>query len=238
MFDLFRRSGPSPKQIGRAVKRLTEPHGEAGPRIEAAERLAQWGTPEALFGLVKRFSISSRVITEDIEEKRMVVDILASRGEAAVEPILRFMKSYSQVDWPVQALARIVSQEQLVELLLDAVRSVAESEFAAPEHRVGLIRALQGYVTPEMRPVLESLLEDADDDVRIVALEALAEIGEPVRERLLETFLDAEDRPRIRRRIAEIFAERGWDVKGFRPKMEESLPEGFGLSAKGVIRRL
>ena len=103
MFDLFRRGQPSPKQIQKTVKRLTEPHGEQGPRIEAAERLAGWGTPEAIFGLVKRFTVSSRVITQDIEEKRIVVDMLVGLADASVEPLLRFMKTNHQVDWPVRA---------------------------------------------------------------------------------------------------------------------------------------
>ena len=238
MLDFFsRRSGPSPKQIQRAVRRLTESHGEEGPRIEAAERLLEWGTPEALFGLTNRFTMSSRVITQDIEEKRMVVEMLVAEGDRAIEPILRFMKTHHQVDWPVQALARIEPREQLVRHLLDIIEAVAESEFAAPVHRVSLIRAVQGHVTEEMRPTLEQFLNDADDDVRIVSIESLTELGESVREPLLEAYLDAEDRPRIRRRIAEIFADHRWTVKGFRPRIEEALPDGFGLNAKGVIRR-
>ena len=73
MFDFFRRGQPpSTKQIDRLVKRLTESQGEDGPRIEAAERLAEWGTPDALYALLKRFTISSKVITQDIEEKRKI----------------------------------------------------------------------------------------------------------------------------------------------------------------------
>ena len=237
MFDLFKRNGPSPKQIERAVRRLTESHGEGAPRFEAAEKLAAWGTPEALFGLVKRFTISSRVISEDIDEKRHVVELLVDQGEAAIEPILRYMKVYHQVDWPVEALARIVGEEQLSACLEEILKTVAQSEFAAPEHRVSLIRAVHGHVRPQMVPMLEAFLEDSDDDVRIVAIEALVELGESVRETILRTFLASGDRARIRRRIAEIFAEQEWDVKGFRPAIEESLPEGFALSAKGVVRR-
>jgi len=54
---------------------------------------------------------------------------------------------------------------------------------------------------------------------------------------LIEAFLQAEDRPRIRIKIAEIFADQEWPVKGYRPRIEETLPEGFHLSAKGLIRR-
>lgn len=238
MFGFFKRNGPTSKQIARAVKRLTESHGEEAPRIEAAQKLLEWGTPESLFGLTKRFTMSSRVITQDIEEKRMVVEMLVECGEAAVEPLLRFMKTYHQVDWPVQALARIVGKDQLANHLVKIIQTVAESEFAPPEHRVSLIRAVQGYVTPEMRATLESFLEDADDDVRLATVEALAELGEPIRECLIETFLKSADRPRICRRIVEIFADKSWDVKGFRPKIEASLPSGFRLNAKGVIQRL
>ncbi len=238
MFDFLKRSsGPTPKQIEKAVKRLTETHGEEGPRIEAAERLYDWGTSETLFALLKRFTMSSRVITQDIEEKRMIVRMLVEQGEAAVQPILRFMKAHPQVDWPVQALAEIVSKDELVRYLVEIIETVALSEFAAPEHRVSLIRAVHDHVTPEMAPLLRSFLEDADDDVRIAAVEGLVNLGQSNRETLLEAFLEAGDRPRIRRRIAELFVDRAWAVKGYRPKIEETLPEGFGLNAKGILQQ-
>ncbi len=237
MFDLFKRGAPSQKQIDRAVKRLTEPHGEEGPRIEAAERLFEWGTPEAIFGLVKRFTISSLVITQDVEEKRMVVEMLVNKGADAVQPVLRFMKIHHRVDWAVQALARIVPEQELIDHLIEIIKTVAESEFTASEHRVSLLRAIQGHVTREMSPTLQTFLTDSDDDVRIVAIEALASIGESVRECLLEAYVDTDDRPRVRRRIAEIFADQEWPVKGFRPRIEEALPDGFALNAKGLIRR-
>ncbi len=238
MFDFLKRSrGPSPKQIERAVKRLTETHGEEGPRIEAAQRLYDWSTPESLYALLKRFTISSRVITQDIEEKRMVVEMLQEKGADAVAPILRFVKHHHQVDWPIQALAGIVDRENLVAHLIDAIETVAESEFAAPDHRVSLVRAIQDHVTPEMVPLLRSLLDDSDDDVRIATVEALARLGEDEREALLEAFIAAADRPRIRRAIAELFAENGWNVKGYRPTMEAELPDGYALSAKGIVQR-
>jgi HEAT repeat protein len=239
MFDFFRRgSAPSSKQIDRVVKRLTEPGGENGPRIEAAERLAEWGTPDALFGLLKRFTISSNVITQDVEEKRMVVRMLVEKGREAVEPIVRFLRTHHNVEWPVQALSEILPREELVPKLVEILEKVAAaSEFTPPEHKADLIRAMRGHVTPEIASVLRQFLSDDDDDVRIAAIEAISEIGEEVREPLLEAFLAADDRPRIRIKIAEVFADRDWPVKGFRPKIEETLPEGFHLTAKGLVRR-
>jgi HEAT repeat protein len=238
MFDFFRGDKPSQKQIGKLVKRLTEGSGEEGPRIEAAERLCEWGTPEALFALLKRFTISSKVMTQDVEEKRMVVSMLVEKGKEAVDPILRFLSTHHQVEWPVQALSQILPREELVPRLVESLEKVAAaSEFTPPEHKADLIRAMRGHVTPEIAAVLRKFLADDDDDVRIAAVEAIAEAGEEAREQLLEALIAAADRPRIRIKIAEVFADRDWAVKGYRPKIEETLPEGFHVTAKGVIRR-
>ncbi len=239
MFDFLKRSStPSSKQIDKLVKRLTEPGGENGPRIEAAEKLSEWGTPESLYGLLKRFTISSNVITQDIEEKRMVVRMLVEKGRDAIEPILRFLRTHHNVEWPVQALSEILPREELVPKLVEILDKVAAaSEFTPPEHKADLIRAMRGHVTPEIASVLRKFLSDDDDDVRIAAIEAISEIGEEVREPLLEALIEAYDRPRIRIKIAEVFAEHDWPVKGYRPKIEETLPEGFHLTAKGLVRR-
>ena len=233
MFDFLKTKSP----IERLTKRVTETAGEDSPRIEAAQKLADMDTPEATFALARRFTISSKVITQDIEEKRMVVNMLAAKGERAVDPLLRFLRTYHQVEWPVQALARILPTEQLVPKLVAVLEDVAQNPFTSPEHRSSLIKAMHGHVTPEICAALKKSLEDDDDDVRIAAVHALAEAGEQMRETLLEAFAASEDRPRIRIAIAEVFADHDWPVKGFRPTVEAHLPEGFHITAKGLIRR-
>ena len=233
MFDFLKTKSP----IERLTKKVTETAGEDGPRIEAAQKLADMESPEATFALAKRFTISSKVITQDIEEKRMVVSMLAAKGEKAVEPLLRFLKSYHQVEWPVQALAQILPREQLIPRLVGVLEDVAQNPFTSPEHRSSLIKAMHGHVTPEIAAALKRSLEDDDDDVRIAAVHAVSEMGEDAREILLQAFAASEDRPRIRIAIAEVFADRDWPVKGYRPTVEANLPEGFHITAKGHIRR-
>jgi HEAT repeat protein len=233
MFDFLKTKTP----IERLTKKVTETAGEDGPRIEAAQKLADMESPEATYALAKRFTISSKVITQDIEEKRMVVDMLAAKGEKAVEPLLRFLKSYHQVEWPVQALARILPTEQLIPRLVGVLEDVAQNPFTSPEHRSSLIKAMHGHVTPEIVTALKKSLEDDDDDVRIAAVHVVSEMGEDARETLLQAFATDVDRPRIRIAIAEVFADRDWPVKGYRPTIEAHLPEGFHITAKGHIRR-
>jgi HEAT repeat protein len=233
MFDFLRSKTP----IEKLTKRLTETGGEDGPRIDAAQKLAEMDSPEATFALAKRFTISSKVITQDIEEKRMVVNMLAAKGDRAVEPLLRFLKSHHQVEWPVQALVRILPTDQLIPKLVDVLENVAQNPFTSPEHRSSLIKAMQGHVTPEIAAVLKKSLEDDDDDVCIATVHALAEMGEQMRETLLEAFVAGVDRSRVRIAIGEVFADRDWPVKGYRPTIEENLPAGFHITAKGLIRR-
>jgi len=239
MFDFLKRNQPpSTKQIEKVVKRLTEPQGEDAPRDEAAEKLYEWGTPDALYGLLKRFTISSKTMSTDIEQKKRVVRMLVEKGRDAVDPIQRFLRTHHQVEWPIQALSEILPREELVPKLVDALEKVAAaSAFTPPEHKSDLIRAMRGHVTPEIAQVLRQFLSDDDDDVRIAAIDALAEIGEDMREPLLEAFLETDDRPRIRIKIAETFADHDWPVKGYRPKVEQALPEGFHITSKGQIRR-
>jgi HEAT repeat protein len=235
MFDFLKRTPSS--QIDKLIKRLTETGGEEGPRIEAAEKLNDLNTPEATYALLKRFTMSSKVISSDVEEKHMIVRMLVDKGEAAVEPILKFMKTHHQVEWPVRALMEILPQEEWAPRLVDILENVAQNPFTSPEHRTSLIKAMHGHITPEIAATLRRSLEDDDDDVSIAAIQAIAELGEEVREPLLELFIRAENRPRIRIAIGELCADREWPVKGFRPSIEATLPEGFHLTAKGYIRR-
>jgi HEAT repeat protein len=235
MFDFLKRTPSS--QIDKLIKRLTETGGEDGPRIEAAEKLAELNTQEASYALLRRFTMSSKVISGDVEEKQMIVAMLVEKGEAAVEPILKFMKTQHQVEWPARALMEILPEQEWVPRLVEILKNVAQNPFTSPEHRTSLIKAMHGHVTPEIAATLRTLLEDDDDDVSIAAIQAIAELGEEVREPLLELFIRAENRPRIRIAIAELFADREWPVKGYRPSVEAALPEGLHLTAKGFIRR-
>ena len=59
---------------------------------------------------------------------------------------------------------------------------------------------------------------------------------EESRESVLETYIDCQDRPRVRGHILKQLARRGWPVKGFRSKIEESLPEGHVLTRDGAVK--
>ena len=58
-----------------------------------------------------------------------------------------------------------------------------------------------------------------------------------MRERLLETYFESDARPRVRGRILDHFCDREWPVTGYRKRLEESVPEPFYLTSKGLVKR-
>jgi hypothetical protein len=101
-----------------------------------------------------------------------------------------------------------------------------------------MINHLPDEALPQVQETLFRFLEDEDDDVCIASAYYLARgDGDEVRERLIETLLNAEARPRVRGRIFELFCEREWAVKGYRKRVEEIIQEPFYLTAKGTVKR-
>jgi HEAT repeat protein len=91
---------------------------------------------------------------------------------------------------------------------------------------------------PEVAETMLRTLQDEDDDVCIAAVDYLVRSGhEAVRERLVETLLEADARPRVRGRILDQLCEREWPVKGYRKRVEEIIQEPYYLTAKGTVKR-
>ncbi len=236
IFDF--EAGPSERQIQRAIKQITQIHGEAGTRVAAMERLASWQTPEAAAALLRRFTVQTAQASMDLEEKQYAVKLLAGMGRAAIEPILSYLRAEPDVTYPVRALREIYSPEEFHKSLTDILMSLSTGYTRWPEAKAVLIEHLPEEAFPQVAETVIRFLEDEDDDVCIAAIDYLAHKGdETVREKLLQTFFEAEARPRVRGRILDHFCEREWPVKGYRKKMEESISLPFYLTAKGTVKR-
>jgi HEAT repeat protein len=222
LFSLF-RSSPE-KQIERARKKVREPHGDPATRMNGAHRLAEMGTPEALLALLDRFTINVSPSSQDEQEKEEVLSWIIQMGEKAVPPLVQFLKRERQVYWAVRALRETVMEEEFAD------------PPASSDPTAQLIRLL-GVRSSQLVETATLFLGGEADDVRLAALDYLFdESDDRSRELALECYLDSEDRPRVRNHILERFAEEGWSVKGFRPKVEDTLPEGYTLTRDGKVR--
>ena len=232
------RSSPQ-KQIEKLRKKVKEPHGDPAVRINAARRLFEMGTPEAIAVLLERFTINVSPSRQDEEEKEEVLRWIVSFGEKAVPPLRDFLKRERQVYWPVRALKGILSQEELIREINQILRYHWENPPASTEPQAQLIRAMHGMHSPELEETVRLYLQEKDDDVLLAALDFLFEqSGEESREAVLQCYLDSEDRPRLRAHILDRLAEKRWSVRGYRPKIEETLPESYTLTREGTVKRI
>jgi hypothetical protein len=230
--------GPSERQIRRAVKQITQIHGEAGTRVAAMERLASWRTREAAVGLLRRFTVQTPQSSMDLEEKQYAVRLLVEMGRIAADPILDYLSAEPDVTYPVRALKEIYSPDEFHQALIRILAGLSTGYTRWPEAKAVLIEHLADDAFPQVVETVVGFLEDEDDDVCIAAIDYLARNGnEEIRVKLLETFLEAEARPRVRGRILDHLCEREWSVKGFRKKMEEAIALPFYLTSKGTVKR-
>ena len=87
-------------------------------------------------------------------------------------------------------------------------------------------------------------LRERDDDIRLASLDYLFDLSErdggeqDIRDAILECYLDSDDRPRIRAHILNRLEQKKWSVRGYRPKIEETLPEDYALTRDGQVRRI
>jgi len=231
-------SGPSDRQIQRALKQATQTHGEAATRVGAMERLASWRSAEGAAALLRRFTIQTPQASMDLEEKQYAVKLLAEMGRVAVAPILAYLKVEPDVTFPVRALKQILPPEEFVQNLVDVLTELSAGYTRWPEAKAVLIANLPDDAFPTIVDTVFRFIEDDDDDVCIAAIDYLARNGdETAREKLLQVFIEAESRPRVRGRILDHFYEREWPVKGFRKRVEEIISLPFYLTAKGTVKR-
>lgn len=231
-------SGPTPSQVRKGLKQVTQMHGEAGTRVAAMERLASWRTPEAARALLRRFTVQTPQASMDLEEKQYAVKLLAGMGEPAVEPILQYLRTEPDVTHPVRALEELLPPGEFLGALLGILSGMADEYTRWPEAKAVLIGHLSDEAFSRVADTVLCFVDDDDDDVSIAAIDYLARNGdEAIREKLLESFLAAEHRPRVRGRILDHFCELGWPVRGYRKRMEEAISLPYYLTAKGIVKR-
>lgn len=238
--DLLGFLRPSPeRQIQKLRKKVKEPHGDPSVRQGAAQKLADMGTPAAIRALLDRFTINVSPSVQDEREKEEVFNWLVAMGRPVVPPLIDFLKRERAVYWPTRALCEILNEDEQTEELRKLLLYLWEHPPATAVPKAQLIRSLGTLDSESLRDAVRRFLDDEDDDVRLAAVQFLMERPEEDgREDVLQCYLNSEDRPRIRSQILELFVEKGWSVRGFRPAVEESLPESFSLTREGRLRRV
>jgi HEAT repeat protein len=205
VFGLFSKEKSLQKTIAKATNKLSQ----QPDRWSALEKLRDDGTDEALFGLCKRFSITSTKGVEDEQEKAWVVDVLVEKGGASLKPLVRYMKSAEQLSFPLRVLERIADHDKIIKVVDELFASEPPGYVRMPERRIDLIKwftVWKGATDDEIVPRITPYLPDFDENVRFTTIEGLARCAP---EKTVGPLIDALVRPeeesgRIRRTVVEV----------------------------------
>ncbi|MCE9579294.1 MAG: HEAT repeat domain-containing protein [Deltaproteobacteria bacterium] len=208
VFGLFNKD----KALQRTIERATNKLAQQADRFGALEKLRDDGTEEALFGLCKRWGITATVGVQDEQEKAWVVDVMIEKGAAALAPMRRYMKSSTQLAYPLKALGEIVEKQRALELVDELLADEPPGYTRDPERRKDILHWLgewKGVTSEDVVPRLVPYLADFDENVRWSTADSLAHHDlAQVGPHLVRAFVRPEEESgRYRRRLAEILSE-------------------------------
>jgi hypothetical protein len=240
LFDLLSKDKRDERSRAKNIAKASNKFEKSEDRMKALEALAEDGSDEALYGLLRRFGLLYDKSIEDEQEKEWVFETLVAKGKDALLPVKRYLFSAESISWPLRILDKIAADTDQEIAILEEVLARHEPGYErVPTKKVQLLNHLGTLKHSKAAVLAVPYLKDMDGEVRYAAAEALIrQKDEVAREPLLEVFSsDAEESLRLRLKIAEGFADLGWLVQGFRPGVEKKLPEAFGLDRDGHIKR-
>ncbi len=205
VFGLFSKE----KALQRTINKATNKLAQQADRWGALESLRDDGSEEALFGLCKRFAITSLKGVEDEQEKSWVVDVLVEKGMMSFAPVVRYMKNAEQLAFPLTVLERIADHDRIIKVVDELFASEPPGYVRLPDRRIDLIKWFcewKGASDDEVIPRVQPYLPDFDENVRFTAIDGLGsrdpkKIAEPLIDALLRP---EEESGRIRRTICEV----------------------------------
>lgn len=241
VFGLFSKEKALQKTIEKATNKLSQ----QPDRWSALEKLREDGTEQALIGLCKRFSITSMKSAEDEAEKHWVADTLVEKGEAALAPVVRYMKSADHLAFPLRVLERIAPRDKVLQVADELFASEPPGYVRMPERRIDLLRWFSEWkpaTDDEVVSRFTPYVTDFDENVRFAAIDGMAnrepaKIAPPLIAALLRP---EEESGRIKRTIVEILEKSGAPLGAQAAAVAAVLTGPLGDSFKveaGVIKR-
>ncbi len=247
LFDIFKGKSEkkaeggakkSDREIARLAKLVSTKLSQNYDRQEAIEELGRIGSAEAVAALLKRFDWTMEPSITDQEEKESAVRGIVAAGEAAIEPIRAYCKKAESLTWPLKTLREIVASEHFVEELL-AILDLFDTEYVRnPEPKIQLINMLEEFRTEDVRVAVEPFMTDASEPVRFAAVTTIFAVGKPESVPSLVATIEDEESLRVKNRVAQGLAERGWPVpEELHETCRNALPPGYQLDGELVKKR-
>lgn len=223
LFDFLRKSGsqppqapegkaPSNKKVASLAKVVSDKRAQTYDRADAIKALADMKTVEAAETLLRRFSFSIDPSITDQEEKEMAFDGVVAVGEDVVPDVLAYCKKAEVLSWPLRILRQVLDDDAYGAKLIE-LASKFDIEYARNvEPKLQVIGALSDVKSEAVRVTVERFLEDVNENVRFSAVATTFEQDDQKSIPALVQLLEAEESVRIKNKVCDGLAEKGWKL--------------------------
>ena len=242
LFDIFSKSKEerpkSDRDVPRLEKLVANKLSQNYDRQEAIEELSRIGSAASARALLRRFNWMLDPSITDQEEKETCLRGIVAAGELALDPLRDYCKKAESLTWPLKVLKEIVPAERFVEELLSLLDQFDTEYTRTVEPKVQLLRVLEEHPGEDVRIAVEPFLGDASEMVRFTAVNTTFAVNDEKSTPALLDALVGEESLRVKNRIGERLAERGWSVtEDQQEAVKKALPPGFALDRGRVVKR-
>ncbi len=229
-FD-FLFSGGEDSQLKKHIKRLTNLNAPLEERQLSAQWLSENGTPEAIEGLLKRFSLTYEKQMKDVEEKEYIYKLLRRQGDKAVEPTKVWIRQNVAFAVPLRIVEEFEGPDATVGFLLELLGQ--EMDPFKTEKKRQIIIKLGDFTDARILSPVSACLEDYDEEVRLASIETLLkQQSNDVHRAFVEALVNPEEESnRLKIRLAEILEQRGWDLLDKGDRLVNNPPVGWRFDA-------
>lgn len=240
IFGFLNKEGRERRNLERSINRVVNKYAQSADRFKAFQTLLQDGSPDAIFGLMRRFGMMYDKSIEDEQEKEWVFDALVEKGPAIIPQVERYLLAADSISWPLRLLDKVAGKPYELDVLKNVLSRHEPGYERDPTKKIQLLNHLAALKEGGAAELCAPYLVDMDEGVRYAAAEALVRLAneDVAREALIAHFIDgSEESLRVRLQIAEGFADRGWLVKNHRPAFDQKLPDQFTIDREGRLKK-
>ncbi len=240
ILNFLSKEGRGKRNLEGNIKRAVHKYAQSPDRYKALQGLLENGTPEAIYGAIRRFGMMYDKSIEDEQEKEWLFDALVEKGASIIPQVERYLLSAESISWPLRLLNKVAAKEHELEVIKRILERHEPGYERDPTKKIQLVNHLAGLKATEAPALCVGYLVDMDEGVRYAAAEALIRLEneDVAREPLIEHFVaDSEESLRVRLQIAEGFVARGWLVTTHRPAFDKKLPDQFSIDRQGLIKK-
>lgn len=222
------------RKIQKAAKTVKNPKAIREDRAAAIEYLCSLDDCEiAVPALLQRFDFSLEHGIADTREKETSLEGIVRFGDKALPFVRDHLRATTRIAWPIKALHRLGSGEEVAAVLLGTLNAGDIAfDAALVDKNYDILCYLREHQLPDASKVIGHFLNDPDERVRFAAVEVLVEQkSDEGIAAILERFLGdaSSENRRIRKVVAEAFLKNHWVVR------EQKTLGDFGGIMDGLV---